>query len=502
MEWSRIDRLATAFTVVVVMLIGVAGCIEPIPADPQPYCGDGVCQMGESCEADCGSDVPSGSFLAEYYTGQFDTFVTSRNDATIDFDWGQGAPIEDMDVDYFSARWTGRFGFNDDDYMFTASVDDGIRIYVDGALVLESWQNQPDTTYTATVPMTAGEHEIMVEYYEAHSSASVTVSWAPADQAVTDPGEPAFDGTYGARPVPASRDVTIAANRRTSDVFVTPNPSSSADCSYEDPCSLGTGLGRSGHLWLNPGTYYPGGQISLGSDRTLESIDPDDKAVIDFRDRSLGISVSGDDNVLRNIIVRGSTKDGILITGNRNLFHGVVSEHNYGSGFYVYRNWEMSIADTSRASYNMFQDCVANYNNDNCKGTGAETCFDGDADGIGFSAGVGNVIDHCEASYNSDDGFDFWMSYKSTITNSIAYRNGYDDAAGYEAGLRRGNGNGFKMGPGPIQAPDGSTDTDHVVVANWANENALRTFDENGGENQEFSDNVCHPDQEPCGWWE
>jgi parallel beta-helix repeat protein len=317
----------------------------------------------------------------------------------------------------------------------------------------------------------------------------------------TNPTDPSFDGIYGARPVPASRDVTIASNRYSNDIFVTPNPGSGADCSYEKPCSLSVALGRTGYIWMFPGTYRPQGQIVINSGRTIESVNANDKAIIDFADRSLGIQLSGDNNVLRNIIVRRSTKDGILVYGSNNLIQGVTSEHNYGSGVYVYRNWQMPIADTSKASFNVFQDCIMRYNSDDCKGTGNETCEDGDADGIGFSAGVGNVIDHCEASYNSDDGFDFWYSYKSTITNSVAYRNGYDDAAGYEAGLRRGNGNGFKMGPGPIETPDGSSYTDHVIISNWANQNALRTFDKNGGSGQEFSDNVCHTNQESCTWW-
>jgi hypothetical protein len=44
--------------------------------------------------------------------------------------------------------------------------DDGIRVLVDGDVVIDGWHDQPPTNYHADVAMTAGEHTVVVEYYE------------------------------------------------------------------------------------------------------------------------------------------------------------------------------------------------------------------------------------------------------------------------------------------------------------------------------------------------
>jgi hypothetical protein len=51
-------------------------------------------------------------------------------------------------------------------YTFTATADDGIRVYLDGALVIDQWRDQSPTTYTATRQVTAGNHQVRMEYYE------------------------------------------------------------------------------------------------------------------------------------------------------------------------------------------------------------------------------------------------------------------------------------------------------------------------------------------------
>ena len=61
--------------------------------------------------------------------------------------------------------------------MFTARADDGIRVWVDGASVINAWRDQAPTTYQATVPLTAGTHEVRVEYYERGGGAVAEVRW-------------------------------------------------------------------------------------------------------------------------------------------------------------------------------------------------------------------------------------------------------------------------------------------------------------------------------------
>ncbi|HXG75975.1 MAG TPA: PA14 domain-containing protein, partial [Gaiellaceae bacterium] len=62
---------------------------------------------------------------------------------------------------------------------FTATADDGVRVWVDGVLVIDAWVDQPPTTYTATRTLAAGSHQVTVEYYERGWGAVARVSWAP-----------------------------------------------------------------------------------------------------------------------------------------------------------------------------------------------------------------------------------------------------------------------------------------------------------------------------------
>jgi len=115
--------------------------------------------------------------------------VLVRTDsAPLDFNWGLRSPDPAVNPDHFSARWEGRFDFDQRDYTFSATADDGLRLYVDGQLVLDYWLVQGATTYSASVPMTAGTHTIRLEYFEQEGHSAAALSWSPGDA-------PAYDGT-------------------------------------------------------------------------------------------------------------------------------------------------------------------------------------------------------------------------------------------------------------------------------------------------------------------
>ena len=127
----------------------------------------------------------SEAWIATYYKGKgFGSApVLTRgeprsNSSQLDYNWGRGSPASVVPVDIFSARWEGTFNFEGGDYRFNAISDDGIRVYLDGILVLDRWLNgyQDDVTNTFR-SLGAGNHQIVVEYYEAHGDALVRVWW-------------------------------------------------------------------------------------------------------------------------------------------------------------------------------------------------------------------------------------------------------------------------------------------------------------------------------------
>jgi hypothetical protein len=105
-----------------------------------------------------------------------------RDDAIIDFDWGSGSPGQGIPDERFSARWTQSLHFVDGLYRFTVHVDDGVRLWVDDQLILDSWLNGSlrDLSVEHMLAGT-GPHSLKVEYYDNIGLARVQLSWTKID---------------------------------------------------------------------------------------------------------------------------------------------------------------------------------------------------------------------------------------------------------------------------------------------------------------------------------
>lgn len=103
--------------------------------------------------------------------------VFVRTDPQIDFYWGNGSPDNSLPPLNFSARWQGNFTFNQGNYAFTIVASDGIRLYVDGNLIIDRWRDQAPSMYTGSQTLSQGIHLIVVEYYEHTGGATAQVSW-------------------------------------------------------------------------------------------------------------------------------------------------------------------------------------------------------------------------------------------------------------------------------------------------------------------------------------
>ena len=95
----------------------------------------------------------------------------------INYNWGSGGPGNGIPNDNFSVRWTGRFTFPAGPRTFTTVSDDGVRLWVDNARLIDWWTDHAPTTAPRPQTLTAGEHEVKVEYYERTGGALIQVSW-------------------------------------------------------------------------------------------------------------------------------------------------------------------------------------------------------------------------------------------------------------------------------------------------------------------------------------
>jgi hypothetical protein len=103
-----------------------------------------------------------------------------RTDATVNFNWGNGSPDPRISVDSFTAKWTGSVQpqFNET-YTFYTTLDDGGRLWVNGVLIIDHWQDQAPTEWTGSIALSAGQrYNIEMDYYENGGGAVATLSWS------------------------------------------------------------------------------------------------------------------------------------------------------------------------------------------------------------------------------------------------------------------------------------------------------------------------------------
>lgn len=122
-------------------------------------------------------------WLGEYYSNPdlLGRAAVVRNDGSIDFNWGYGAPDSALPADGFSVRWTSSRSLSAGSYRFYAISDDGVRVYLDGMLIIDQWHDAAGNTYVAEQRVSAGSHQFRVEYYENGGGARISFWWERVD---------------------------------------------------------------------------------------------------------------------------------------------------------------------------------------------------------------------------------------------------------------------------------------------------------------------------------
>ncbi|HXF63640.1 MAG TPA: PA14 domain-containing protein, partial [Caldilineaceae bacterium] len=96
----------------------------------------------------------------------------------LDYNWGSSSPLPDqLGDDFWSARWTGTFHFDDGNFVFQAHADDGVRVWLDGYLVIDQWVDGYKEVTNRFLGVGQGEHTVQVEYYERSGLASLRLWW-------------------------------------------------------------------------------------------------------------------------------------------------------------------------------------------------------------------------------------------------------------------------------------------------------------------------------------
>ncbi len=122
----------------------------------------------------------------EYFTNMTmsGTPVLVRTDSVVNFDWAMGSPDKSIPPDHFSVRWTGKLippvtGV----YKFGASTDDGLRLTLDGKLLIDSWFDRGATLDVVELKLEAGRaYDLKMEYYENTGYSFAALVWDLRDK--------------------------------------------------------------------------------------------------------------------------------------------------------------------------------------------------------------------------------------------------------------------------------------------------------------------------------
>ncbi|MFZ4828471.1 MAG: PA14 domain-containing protein [Phototrophicaceae bacterium] len=149
--------------------------------------------------------------------------VQNQISSSPQFNWGSNSPLPGVNADNFSARLTSNATFTAGTYRFYLLVDDEARLSIDYQPVLDTFdKNVIGQLQTIDVVMTAGTHQIQIDYREAGGNAYVYLDWANTAQAnpnvsflsltPTPLGTPSSNTTPVATPASGVVTVTQAVN--------------------------------------------------------------------------------------------------------------------------------------------------------------------------------------------------------------------------------------------------------------------------------------------------
>lgn len=133
----------------------------------------------------------AGTGLKGYYTAHYtkgyradEALMLVQTNAALDFAWASGMPlipgVADSSTNVLIV-WSGKLIVpHDGAYIFYATSDDGAALRLDGQFVINDWGGHTTSTSSGTVALTAGEHNIRLDYFQGTGSGAIRLEWGGA----------------------------------------------------------------------------------------------------------------------------------------------------------------------------------------------------------------------------------------------------------------------------------------------------------------------------------
>ena len=168
--------------------------------------------------------VLSGSGLTGQYFHNVDfTGLAVERTEAVDFNWDAASPEPGLNADSFSVRWFGQLEAEFSEvYTLRTVSDEGVRLWIDGQLLIDDWTAHVVRTRSATISLQAGQrYDIRLEYFDNLGAAQIRLQWLSASQPLEAvpatqlyASQPGIWGEYSddAGGAAARRDVGISFN--------------------------------------------------------------------------------------------------------------------------------------------------------------------------------------------------------------------------------------------------------------------------------------------------
>lgn len=134
--------------------------------------------------------TPAGKpgIAVEYFEGtNFQKSVSTGVDAKVDYTW-PGPPLAEppaglTSCDNFSGRWQGVITAPaNGDYEIGAEADDGMRLWLDGKLVVDDWSTHPLTYKGEKLTLRKGQKvTVKLDYYNGNGARGLRLAWKTPD---------------------------------------------------------------------------------------------------------------------------------------------------------------------------------------------------------------------------------------------------------------------------------------------------------------------------------
>ncbi len=126
---------------------------------------------------------------ADYYAGKdFDIFYYNQVDPVVNFHWDEGVVPPGLPTGPFSIRWHGKvLPLVSGVHNFCTYADDGTRLWVNGVLLVDDWNDHGAREVCGSITLTAGVfYDIQMDYYEnGFGPADAQLLWSYPGQPTT-----------------------------------------------------------------------------------------------------------------------------------------------------------------------------------------------------------------------------------------------------------------------------------------------------------------------------